>query len=95
MLADLNKLDTTVVGVSMDTLESHRAFAKSHGLTFPLLSDPKGELAAAYGVPTRPRFIERVTFVIDADKKIARVFSRIRATEHVTRAVAAIRELPR
>lgn len=93
MHADLAKLDATVIGVSMDDLATHRAFAKKHGLKFPLLSDPEGKLAAAYGVPTRQSFIERVTFVIGPDKKIARVFANIRATEHVSKALAALQEL--
>ena len=43
-------LKCTVVGVSVDSVESHRAFAEKHAFPFALLSDPEGELASAFGV---------------------------------------------
>ena len=51
---DLGKLadkDVEVVGVSGDTVESHKLFKKAHDLNFPLLADVKGEVADAFGVP--------------------------------------------
>lgn len=81
MLADLKQLDAKVIGVSMDSLESHRAFAKAHGLTFPLLADTDGALAAKYGVRTRRGFAERVTFIIK-DGTIAKVYPRVVVRGH-------------
>src|SRR5437667_25877 len=43
-------LDCAVIGVSTDSVESHRAFAEKHGLPFPLLADTHGELTHAFGV---------------------------------------------
>ena len=43
-------LECAVVGVSVDSVESHRAFAEKHAFPFTLLSDPEGELASAFGV---------------------------------------------
>ena len=43
-------LKCAVVGVSVDSVESHRAFAEKHAFPFALLSDPEGELASAFGV---------------------------------------------
>ena len=43
--------ETEVVGVSSDSTESHRGFAERHRLPFRLISDPKGELCKAFGVP--------------------------------------------
>src|SRR4051794_10455644 len=48
--ARLKKAGLTVLGVSKDSVESHRKFKGKHELPFPLLSDPKGELCQAYGV---------------------------------------------
>ncbi len=48
---DLQKKGVIVIGVSADTADSHKAFAKNHQLPFVLVSDPKGEIAAKYGVP--------------------------------------------
>ena len=92
MFADLTKANATVIGVSMDTLESHRAFTKAHGLTFPLLADTDGALAGKYGVRTRRGFAERVTFIIK-DGAIARVFPRVVVSGHADEVLTACREL--
>lgn len=57
-LASFERLDTQVLGVSPDDLETHRRFAASLGLGFPLLVDPGGQLAAQWGRG-------RITFLID------------------------------
>ena len=57
---------TEVIGVSSDSVESHRKFAARHQLPFHLLSDQHGELRAQYGVPsTFWIFPGRVTYLID------------------------------
>jgi|SRR5687767_5488670 peroxiredoxin Q/BCP len=70
--------DAQVLGVSMDTLEKQTEFAKSLNSPFPLLADPEGTAAQAYGVMTEgkdgTRYASRVTFVIGKDGKIASVF---------------------
>jgi len=55
----------SVVAVSADTPWSHRAFAEQRGLTFPLLSDLRGETLSEYGVRREQGFPERAYFVID------------------------------
>jgi len=92
VFAELSKANATVIGVSMDTLESHRAFAKAHGLTFPLLSDTDGSLAAKYGVRTRRGFAERVTFIIK-DGVIAKVYPRVVVRGHADDVVSACKSL--
>jgi peroxiredoxin Q/BCP len=82
-------MNATIIGVSADSLESHRKFADNHGLTFPLLSDSDGELAGKYGVKMRGSIIERVTFVIGPDKKIVKVLSNMAPTKHVDEAKTA------
>jgi peroxiredoxin Q/BCP len=57
-LASFERLDTQVLGVSSDDLETHRRFAASLDLGFPLLTDPGGKLAAQYGRG-------RIAFLID------------------------------
>ncbi len=54
---DMKKLQDAgveVVGVSGDTVQNHKYFKKAEELNFTLLADPKGEVAKAFGVPTRP-----------------------------------------
>ena len=66
--------DAQVLGVSMDTLETQTRFAESLALPFPLLADPEGVAARAYGVADVEKgFAHRVTFVIGKDGKVASV----------------------
>jgi hypothetical protein len=68
LVPDLERLNASVVGISVDTTWSHEAFARTRGISFPLLSDdaPSGEAARAYGVyvPQTGRS-RRALFVID------------------------------
>jgi len=58
----------SVIGVSADSLESHRIFADEHRLPFPLVSDEDGRWAQAFGVPTTMGMTKRVTFLLHAGK---------------------------
>jgi peroxiredoxin Q/BCP len=62
-----------VLGISMDTLETQTKFAESLNTGFPLLADPDGAVAAAYGVKGEG-YANRVTFVIGKDGKVSAVF---------------------
>src|ERR1700682_2024877 len=61
-----------VLGVSMDDLDTQKRFAQSLNLPFPLLADPKGEAAEAYGVKDAEH-AKRVTFVIDPAGQVIKV----------------------
>ena len=66
--------DAQVLGVSMDNLETQTKFAESLNLPFPLLADPEGVAAKAYGVANVEKgFANRVTFVIGKDGKVTSV----------------------
>ena len=60
-----------VLGVSMDDLDTQKRFAESLKLPFPLLADPGGTVAEAYGVKSGS-YANRVTFVIDPDGKVVK-----------------------
>jgi thioredoxin-dependent peroxiredoxin len=62
-----------VLGISMDDLDTQTRFAESLKLPFPLLADPDGTAARAYGVAAE-RYANRVTFVIAPDGKVVGVF---------------------
>ncbi|MGA2665779.1 MAG: peroxiredoxin [Nitrososphaerales archaeon] len=83
---------TEVLGVSSDTVESHKAFAGHHNLEFPLLSDPDGKLRKAYGVPSTLGFLPgRVTYVIDKQGTVRFVFnSQVHPERHITEALKAL-----
>ena len=63
--------DVVLVGISADSLESHRSFAASVGAPFRLLSDPNQRVAAMYGSKGENGFNRRTVYVIDARGRVA------------------------
>ena len=73
--------NVTILGVSSDTIQSHKNFAKKHSLPFPLISDPEHTISKTYGVWKEKKNygktymgIERTSFVIDEHGKIIAIF---------------------
>jgi peroxiredoxin Q/BCP len=85
-------LDCAVIGVSTDSVESHRDFAEKHGLPFTLLADTSGELAGAFGVLDRG-MAQRSTFVLDRDGRVARSFLEVTPRGHAQRVLNFVRTL--
>jgi thioredoxin-dependent peroxiredoxin len=87
----------TVVGISSDPVESHRRFAARHRLPFVLLADEQDEARAQFGVPRTLGLLGgRVTFVIDREGTVRKVFSsQLFAARHVTEALATVEGLKR
>ena len=79
---DLQKKGVVLIGVSGDSDASHKAFAEHHKLPFLLVSDPKGELATAYGVPFKDGYAGRQSFVIGADGKLKKVYRKVDVAVH-------------
>lgn len=90
---EFSKLDAQVIGISSDSVESHRRFAAKHDLSFPLLSDEGGNIRSLYGVPkTFGLFPGRVTYVVDNESVVRHVFaSQLSVERHVQEALAALR----
>ena len=93
-LRSIRDLGTEIVGVSLDSVESHRKFATKYALPFPLVTDEDKRIANAYGVlrETGNR-TERVTFLIDKNGKIAKIFPKVDVTSHTEEILAALKEL--
>jgi thioredoxin-dependent peroxiredoxin len=85
-------LKCAIVGVSVDSVESHRAFAEKHAFRFTLLSDPDGRLASAFGV-LRNRVAARSTFVINAEQRVARAFHEVTPRGHAQRVLDFVRSI--
>jgi thioredoxin-dependent peroxiredoxin len=81
-----------VLGVSSDSVESHKKFAEHHNLSFPLLSDADGSVRRAYGVPSTLGLLPgRVTYVIDTQGIVRMVFnSQARPEKHIPEALKAL-----
>ena len=90
---EFGKLDAEVVGISSDSVGSHSSFAAKHDLPFTLLSDEQSRVRTIYGVPsTLGLFPGRVTYVIDAEGVVRRVFSsQLGMERHVEEALRALR----
>jgi peroxiredoxin Q/BCP len=88
-------LDAEVVGISSDSVESHRRFAENHDLPFTLLSDEGGKVRELYGVPNTLGLLPgRVTYVIDREGMVRHVFSsQLAASRHVEEALRALRAI--
>jgi peroxiredoxin Q/BCP len=84
-----------VLGVSNDSVESHKNFAEKHALPFPLASDPDGSVRAAYGIPKTLGLLPgRATFVIDREGVIASAFnSQFAPQKHIDTALAVLKTL--
>ena len=85
-------LDCAVIGVSTDSVESHRGFAEKHGLPFLLLADTSGELASAFGV-LEHGMAQRATFVLDRDGRVTRSFLEVTPRGHAQRVLNFVRTL--
>lgn len=94
------KLDVRVLGISPDSIESHCKFIEKQGLNFELLSDEDHKVAEKYGVWVEKNMygrkfmgIQRATFLIDAQGKIAKVWPKVRPKGHAAEVLDAAREL--
>jgi peroxiredoxin Q/BCP len=99
---DLRKLfndnGAEILGVSPDTIKSHKKFQQKYHLTFPLLADPDHAVAEQYGVWQQKKFmgreymgIARTTFVIDKSGNIKAVFPSVEVEGHADKVLEAIR----
>lgn len=78
-----------VIGVSSQSRESHLAFEKDKHLPFPLVADETGAVQRAYGVPKGLFGYSRVSFLVDAGGKIARVWPDVDPAVHADDVLAA------
>jgi peroxiredoxin Q/BCP len=88
-------LGAEVIGVSADTVESHKAFAEHHNLPFTLLSDLDNNVRKLYGATSTLSFIPgRVTFIIDKKGVIRHVFSsQLQPEKHIEEAKEVLKRI--
>ncbi len=88
--------DAVIIGISGQSVQSHKDFAEKHRLTFTLLSDEGNKIRKLFGVPTN--FLGllpgRVTYIADKTGKVIYIFnSQSQATKHVDEALRILKEL--
>lgn len=93
-------LDTVILGVSKDSVKKHDKFVAKHDLKIALLSDEDGDVCERYGTWVEKSMygktymgIERATYLIDADGKIAQAWRKVRVPGHVDAVLEAVRAL--
>lgn len=96
-LARLTSLGVAVIGISKDSVKSHRKFADKFSLPFPLLSDESKETIKAFGAWGKKKFmgrefegILRNTYVIDPEGEIRKTYEKIDPKTHVDEILADI-----
>jgi peroxiredoxin Q/BCP len=90
------KRNAMVVGVSVDTTDSHKDFCAKQGLTFKLLSDTEHKVVKEYGSTMSYNGVEiaaRNTFIIDPQGKIVRTYTGVDPNKHSIEVLAALDEL--
>lgn len=97
---ELKKLGATVLGVSADDVASHGRFRDKYELNFPLLADVDRKVADKYGAWREKNMygkksmgIQRSTYLIDAEGKVARVWKKVSVDGHDAEVIEAIRSL--
>lgn len=84
-----SKLNVEVIGISADTVKSHKKFAEKYGLPFTLLSDEKKEVLKKYGVWSKKKImgkeymgILRTSFLINPEGKILKIYENVKPDIH-------------
>jgi len=96
---DLTKFqadDAVILGVSVDTVDSHKQFCTKDGLTFHLLADPDHKVVDEYGSLGSFmgfKIANRNTFLIDPQGKIVKVWTKVDPTHHSEEVLAALNAL--
>jgi thioredoxin-dependent peroxiredoxin len=98
--AQYDAKNAVVVGVSVDTVESHKEWCAKDGMNFKMLSDANKEVVAKYGstmtIPQAPQLgvvAQRNTFIIDPSGKIVKEFIKVNPSGHSEEVLAALTDL--
>jgi peroxiredoxin Q/BCP len=90
--------DTAILGVSVDSVDSHKKFCTKEGLNFKLLADTTGAVSREYGALTDlvvAKFAARHTFLIDPEGKVAKSYTSVDPARHSQEVLAALDQLRR
>lgn len=98
--SSFKKMGITVWGISVDPVKKHAKFVEKYSLPFTLLADEEKEVVNAYKVWGKKKFMgreymgtNRVSFLIDPDLKIAKVYEEVKPANHATEVLADAKEL--
>lgn len=88
-LPEFTKRNVQIIGVSTDSVESHKKFAEKFNLEFPLLADTEKKIVEAYGVWGEKKFMgktymgtARSSFLINPDGVLVKIYEKVKPKEH-------------
>jgi peroxiredoxin Q/BCP len=91
------EIGAVILGISVDDVASHKAFAEKHGLPFPILADSEKATASAYGTLTRylgiAELARRDTFIIDPKGQVAKHYMKVDPKGHSELVLADLKQL--
>lgn len=97
---DFKNIGAEVIGVSTDSVKSHKKFADAYELPFTLLADENKEMVGEYGVFGEKKFMgrtymgtKRMSFLVDPNGKIAKVYEKVKPLTHAAEVIADLKEL--
>ncbi|MBK7497661.1 MAG: thioredoxin-dependent thiol peroxidase [Ignavibacteriales bacterium] len=98
-LPKFSKVDAVILGVSPDSVKSHKKFSEKYKLKFDLLADDEKDLVEKYGVWKEKSMygrkymgVERTTFIIDEKGKIKKIFNKVKVDGHNKEVLEALKE---
>ena len=96
--ADMSKMGLVVLGVSKDSVKSHKKFADKYDLNFPILSDESTEMIKDYGAWRLKKFmgreymgIERMSVLVDEDGKVAKIYESVKPADHTQEVIEDVK----
>lgn len=97
--SDLTALGAAILGISKDSISSHKKFAEKHRLNFPILSDESKEIIKAYGAWGEKKFMGKVfdgvlrnTYLIDPEGNLYKTYKNVSPLVHTSEIIADIKE---
>jgi len=97
-IKEIESENAVVIGVSPDSVESHKKFAEKFELPFNLLSDPEKKVLETYGVWKEKSMygkkymgVERTTIVIDETGKVSKIFPKVKVEGHLNQVLEAVK----
>ncbi len=95
-LVSIHQLNAVVLGVSVDSVKSHKAFSDKFNLNFPILADDRQKVCKEYGTLTHFRGLEvakRSTVIVDPNGIIRKIFPSVKPTDHALEIFQALQKL--
>ncbi len=90
----ISKLNANILGVSVDSQESHKEFSEKYSLPFPILADVNGKVAKkydSYGSFVGFKYASRHTFIINPSGKIHKVYKKVNPSKHASEVIEELK----